>query len=34
MLTSGNFWIGVLVGVVGVYGYHRYATRKASGSGS
>ncbi len=24
MLRSGNFWVGVMVGVGGVYVYHRY----------
>jgi len=32
MLTSGNFWVGLLVGVGAVYVYHRYAAKKAAGS--
>lgn len=24
MLTSGNFWAGVVVGVIGTYAWHRY----------
>lgn len=29
MLSNGNFWAGVIVGVVGVYAYHKYAMRKS-----
>jgi hypothetical protein len=32
MLTSGNFWVGVLTGVVVVYGYHKYMAKKAAAS--
>jgi hypothetical protein len=28
MLTNGNFWIGVGVGVVGYIGYSRWRARK------
>jgi hypothetical protein len=27
MLTSGNFWIGVAVGVGGVYAYHKFVKK-------
>jgi hypothetical protein len=30
MLSSRNFWMGVLVGVGGLYVYNRYAMRKQS----
>lgn len=32
MLTDGRFWIGVGVGVLGVYGYHKWQMRKAQAS--
>lgn len=29
MLTDGRFWIGIIVGVGGVYAYNRYMARSA-----
>lgn len=29
MLSSQNFWVGVVVGVVGCHIYNRYSTGKA-----
>lgn len=29
MVASRNFWFGVIVGVGGVYVYHKYAMRKS-----
>jgi hypothetical protein len=28
MLRSGNFWVGVGVGVLGIYGYHMWQSKK------
>jgi predicted negative regulator of RcsB-dependent stress response len=30
MLTNGNFWIGVIVGVVLLMGWQRYQARKSA----
>lgn len=27
MLTSGHFWVGVAIGVGGVYAYHKYVKK-------
>ena len=27
MLTSGNFWVGVVIGVGGVWAYHKYVKK-------
>lgn len=27
MLGDGRFWVGVVVGVAGVYGWHKYQMR-------
>lgn len=31
MLTSGRFWVGVLVGVGSVWAYHKYGMRGQTG---
>jgi hypothetical protein len=30
MLTNGNFWVGIFVGVISVYVWNRAQARKAS----
>lgn len=32
MLTSGQFWLGIIVGVALYWGYQRYSIKKASGN--
>lgn len=31
MLTSGRFWVGVLMGVILVYGWHMWQAKRAGG---
>jgi hypothetical protein len=30
MLTSGRFWVGVIIGVIFVYAWHMYSMRKGT----
>lgn len=30
MLSNGNFWVGVVVGVAGVYGWRMWQARSAA----
>lgn len=32
MLTNGNFWVGFALGVVAVWGYHKYTASKTTGA--